>query len=94
MIFRPPGMQNTSNTWVSSPPMMPRGFYRMFTGPAALATSQLTPWANLYGAQILDALQTAFPDFDARLAAGDTDFVLNWLRERMHTFGAIYLQRI
>jgi len=46
---------------------------------------------NLYGAQILDALQTAFPDFDARLAAGDTDFVLNWLRERMHTFGAIYL---
>jgi carboxypeptidase Taq len=46
---------------------------------------------NLYGAQILDALQATFPDFDARLAAGDTDFALNWLRERMHTYGAIYL---
>ena len=46
---------------------------------------------NLYGAQILHALKASFPDFDERLASGDTDFVLNWLRERMHTFGAIYL---
>jgi carboxypeptidase Taq len=46
---------------------------------------------NLYGAQILHALQSTFPDFETRLASGDTDFVLNWLRERMHVFGAIYL---
>ncbi len=46
---------------------------------------------NLYGAQILHALHTTFPDFDARLASGDTDFILNWLRERMHIYGAVYL---
>jgi carboxypeptidase Taq len=46
---------------------------------------------NLYGAQILQALKASFPDFDERLAGGDSDFILDWLRERMHTFGAIYL---
>ncbi len=45
---------------------------------------------NLYGAQIYFALRRAFPDFDARLASGDTSFALNWLRERMYAVGAIY----
>ncbi len=45
---------------------------------------------NLYGAQIYAALRNAFPDFDQRLAGGDTSFVLNWLRERMYAVGAIY----
>jgi carboxypeptidase Taq len=46
---------------------------------------------NLYGAQIFRKLHSEFPDFDARLAKGDTAFVLNWLRERLYTFGGIYL---
>jgi carboxypeptidase Taq len=45
---------------------------------------------NLYGAQIYATLRRAFPDFDERLAAGDTAFVLNWLREHMYVFGATY----
>src|SRR6266699_1738595 len=46
---------------------------------------------NLYAAQIFAALRKAFPDFDDRLAGGDTAFVLEWLRERMYAAGAIYL---
>ena len=45
---------------------------------------------NLYGAQIYHALRKAFPDFDERLAAGDTAFILDWLRENMYIFGATY----
>ena len=45
---------------------------------------------NLYAAQIFSKLHTVFPDFDARLASGDTTFVLNWLRQHMYAFGAIY----
>lgn len=45
---------------------------------------------NLYGAQILHTLYKTFPDFDERLATGDTNFVLQWLREHMYTYGAIY----
>src|SRR5215467_14013711 len=45
---------------------------------------------NLYGAQIYAALRRAFPDFDERLAQGDTAFVLHWLREQMYHFGATY----
>ncbi len=45
---------------------------------------------NLYAAQIYSALRRAFPDFDERLARGDTAFVLNWLRERMYAVGTIY----
>ena len=45
---------------------------------------------NLYGAQIYATLRKAFPDFDERLAHGDTAFVLGWLRERMYRYGAIY----
>jgi carboxypeptidase Taq len=45
---------------------------------------------NLYAAQIYAALRKAFPDFDERLAVGDTLFVLNWLREHMYISGAIY----
>ncbi len=45
---------------------------------------------NLYGAQIYAALRGAFPNFDERLASGDTAFILDWLREKMYVFGAIY----
>ncbi len=45
---------------------------------------------NLYSAQIYSALRKHFPSFDERLASGDTAFVLNWLREKMYVFGAIY----
>ena len=46
---------------------------------------------NLYAAQILQKLRHEFADFDQRLADGDTSFVLQWLRENMYAFGAIYL---
>lgn len=46
---------------------------------------------NLYAAQIYATLCKAFPDFDERLAVGDTLFVLNWLREHMYVYGALYL---
>jgi carboxypeptidase Taq len=45
---------------------------------------------NLYAAQIYHTLRGAFPDFDTRLAAGDTSFVLQWLREHMYSVGATY----
>lgn len=45
---------------------------------------------NLYAAQIYSTLRSAFPDFDERLATGDTTFILDWLREKMYNFGAIY----
>ncbi len=45
---------------------------------------------NLYGAQIYATLRKAYPDFDERLAHGDTAFILNWLREHMYRYGAIY----
>src|SRR6266516_320759 len=46
---------------------------------------------NLFAAQIFHTLQAAFPDFDSRLASGDTAFILTWLREHMYAVGAIYL---
>ena len=46
---------------------------------------------NLYGAQILHKLYTVFPDFDERLAQGNTSFILDWMREHMYSVGAIYL---
>jgi carboxypeptidase Taq len=46
---------------------------------------------NLFAAQIFHTLQAAFPDFDSRLASGDTSFILTWLREHMYAVGAIYL---
>jgi carboxypeptidase Taq len=45
---------------------------------------------NLYAAQIYSALRRTFPNFDERLAGGDTTFILDWLREKMYNFGAIY----
>ena len=45
---------------------------------------------NLYAAQIYAALRRTFPDFDSRLAGGDTSFILRWLQERMYVVGAIY----
>ena len=46
---------------------------------------------NLYGAQIYATLRRAFPDFDARLAAGDRGFILTWLREHMYAYGATFM---
>jgi len=46
---------------------------------------------NLYGAQIYSALRKDFPNFDERLASGDTAFILDRLREKMYVFGVIYL---
>ena len=45
---------------------------------------------NIYSAQIRHKLYQEFPDFDKRLATGDTAFVLHWLREHMYAYGAIY----
>jgi carboxypeptidase Taq len=45
---------------------------------------------NIYSAQIRRTLYNEFPDFDQRLAVGDTAFVLHWLREHMYAYGAIY----
>ena len=46
---------------------------------------------NLYGAQIMHKLRSVFPDFDEKLAQGNTAFVHDWLREHMYTLGGIYL---
>lgn len=46
---------------------------------------------NLYAAQLYHTLRQTFPDFDARLAHGDTGFILNWLREHLYQYGGIYL---
>lgn len=46
---------------------------------------------NLYAAQIHAALRSSFPDFDARMASGDSSFALDWLRERMYRWGKTYL---
>lgn len=46
---------------------------------------------NLYAAQIYFTLREAFPNFDERLAGSDTSFILNWLRDKMYVFGAIYM---
>jgi carboxypeptidase Taq len=45
---------------------------------------------NLYAAQIYATLRKAFPDFDERLARGDTAFVHGWLREHMYAVGTTY----
>jgi carboxypeptidase Taq len=45
---------------------------------------------NLYAAQIFHTLHREFPDFDERLARGDTTFILDWLRQQMYVFGATY----
>jgi carboxypeptidase Taq len=45
---------------------------------------------NLYAAQIYATLRQSFADFDERLASGDTRFILDWLRERMYSVGAVY----
>ncbi len=45
---------------------------------------------NLYGAQIYQALRRAFPDYDQRLEAEGTGFILEWLREHMYAYGQVY----
>lgn len=45
---------------------------------------------NLYSAQLLHAIRQQFPDFDQRLAQGDFQFVLGWMREHVHQHGKVY----
>jgi carboxypeptidase Taq len=45
---------------------------------------------NLYAAQIYSAIRRAFPDFDARLASDGPRFILDWLREHMYRYAAVY----
>jgi carboxypeptidase Taq len=45
---------------------------------------------NLYGAQIYASLRRDFPNFDERLASGETAFILDWLSYKMYVFGAVY----
>ena len=45
---------------------------------------------NLNSAQILNTLHKALPNFDESLEKGDTSVILNWLRDSMYKFGAIY----
>ncbi len=45
---------------------------------------------NLYAAQLWATLRREVPDLDERLAAGDFQIVLSWLRERIHQHGRIY----
>jgi len=45
---------------------------------------------NLYGAQIYQALRRTFSDYDERLEAEGTGFILDWLREHMYTYGQTY----
>ncbi|HLW01516.1 MAG TPA: carboxypeptidase M32 [Ktedonobacterales bacterium] len=45
---------------------------------------------NLYAAQIYHTLHRAFPDYDQRLEAEGTGFILDWLREHMYASGQVY----
>ena len=45
---------------------------------------------NLYAAQLWSALHRDVPDLDERLAVGDFQVVLGWLRERIHRHGRVY----
>ena len=45
---------------------------------------------NLYAAQISGALREEIPTLDERIADGDFVPLLEWLRDRIHRFGAIY----
>lgn len=45
---------------------------------------------NFYAAQFVATLRRAFPDMDARLARGETQFIREWQREHIHRWGSIY----
>lgn len=45
---------------------------------------------NLYGAQIYQTLRRTFSDYDERLEAEGTGFILDWLREHMYAYGQTY----
>ncbi len=45
---------------------------------------------NLYAAQLWATIRRDVPDLDARLAQGDFNVVLGWLRQRIHRFGRMY----
>ncbi len=45
---------------------------------------------NLYAAQIYQTLRRVFPDYDQRLEAEGTGFILDWLREHMYVYGQVY----
>jgi carboxypeptidase Taq len=45
---------------------------------------------NLYGAQIYQTLRRVFPEYEQRLEAEGTGFILDWLREQMYSYGQVY----
>lgn len=45
---------------------------------------------NLYAAQLFYTLNATFKDFDERLSVGNTRFILDWLHDYLHQYGAIY----
>lgn len=45
---------------------------------------------NLYGAQFWATLKKEVPDIEARIAGGDTQSVLKWLRANVHVHGSRY----
>jgi carboxypeptidase Taq len=45
---------------------------------------------NLYGSQFFAAMKKDIPDVMSQVAVGDMQSILNWLREKIHYFGAQY----
>ena len=45
---------------------------------------------NLYAAQIFARLRSDLPDLDEKIASGDFEPLLSWLRENVHRSGGIY----
>jgi len=45
---------------------------------------------NLYGGQFLNALKKDIPDIYAQVAAGDFAALHNWLKDKIHVYGAVY----
>jgi len=45
---------------------------------------------NLLAAQLFSTIQTIFPNWDQKIAAGDFSFLCNWLKENIHCHGKLY----
>lgn len=45
---------------------------------------------NLYAAQLWEAIQREIPDLEERIARGEFEPLLEWLRDRIHRFGRRY----
>jgi carboxypeptidase Taq len=45
---------------------------------------------NLYAAQILNTIKKELPDFYGHIERGEFSVIQNWLKEKIHQYGAIY----